>query len=105
MIAAVIILLAVGIAMTVIGYLIWKKEMISLLHDYHYDNVSENDKKAFCSLSGWGIISVGVGLLITAVILLMTDSALSFIVFGAGFFVGVALLIYAGNKYNSQKKL
>ena len=92
----------VGIICVILGCLIWKKEKISLLHDYHYDKVSETDKKAFCTLSGLGIISVGTGLLITALILGITDSLLSFIAFAIGFVIGLALLIYAGNKYNSK---
>ena len=39
-------------------------------------------------------------LLVTAIIIDITDSALSFIAFALGFVVGLALLIYAGVKYN-----
>lgn len=52
MIIGSIILGLVGIVFVILGYLIWKKEKISILHDYHYDKVSEVDKKAFCTLSG-----------------------------------------------------
>ena len=92
----------IGIVFIVLGYLIWQKEKISLLHDYHYDKVSAGDKKAFCTLSGLGIISIGIGLLLTAVITGITDSVLSFIAFAIGFVTGLALLIYAGVKYNNQ---
>ena len=94
----------VAIILIILGYLIWKKEKISLLHDYHYDKVSEENKTAFCTLAGLGIIFVGIGLLLTAVILCITDSAWSFIAFVIGFAVRVALLLYAGNKYNSKQK-
>lgn len=91
----------VGIICAVLGYLIWKKEKITLLHDYHYYNVKEEDKKAFCTLSGMGVFSIGIGLLITAVLLGITESPWSFVVFGAAFVLGVILLIYAGIRYNS----
>ena len=99
-----IIIGLVGAVCVIFGYLIWKKEKITLLHDYHYDKVSEKDKKAFCRLSGLGILSVGAGLLITAVILGITDSLWSFIAFVIGFVAGLALLIYAGSKYNSNRE-
>lgn len=83
-----------------LGCLMWKKEKITLLHSYHYDKVPQSDKKIFCKISGWGVISIGIGLLITAIIIGITDSALSFIAFAIGFVVGLALLIYAGAKYN-----
>ena len=100
MIVGVIVLAAVGVLLTVLGLLIWKKEKISLLHDYHYDKVKKEDKKAFCTLSGIGVLLVGAGLLVTAVILAFTVSALSFIAFCIGFIAGILLLIIAGNKYN-----
>ena len=90
----------IGIVFCAVGYLIWKKEKISLLHDYHYDKVAPEDKKAFCTLSGWGVLSIGIGLLITAVIIGLTDSAWSFLAFAAGIAAGLALLVYAGKKYN-----
>jgi formate/nitrite transporter FocA (FNT family) len=45
-------------------------------------------------------VAIGIGLLLTAIIIGITDSALSFIAFALGFGVGLALLIYAGAKYN-----
>lgn len=89
-----------GIVFCAVGYLIWKKEKISLLHDYHRDKVRPEDRKAFCTLSGWGVLAIGIGLLITAVLLRMTGSAWSFMAFAAGFAAGLALLIDAGKKYN-----
>ncbi len=37
-----------------LGYLMWKKEKITLLHSYHYDKVPPSDKKIFCKISGLG---------------------------------------------------
>ena len=45
-------------------------------------------------------VAIGIGLLLTAIIIGITDSALSFIAFALGFVVGLALLIYSGAKYN-----
>ena len=96
----VVVLGIVGIVFLVMGYLIWKKEKISLLHDYHYDKVSREDKTRFCAISGLGIVVIGVGLLITAVIFGVTESIWSFLIFAVGLGVGLTLLFYAGKKYN-----
>ena len=101
---AVILVGLSGILFTILGYLIWKKEKITLFHSYHYDKVSLEDKKAFCTVSGLGVISIGIGLLVTAAILGITDSEWSFIAFAIGFFAGFILLIYAGCKYNHSVK-
>ena len=99
----IIIALILGIlalVFIVLGYLIWKKEKISLLHDYHYNRVSPENKKAFCTMSGLGVILIGLGILITAIIIAATNSSLSFLAFAIGFLIGLALLIFAGMKYN-----
>ena len=95
-----IIMGIVGIILLLFGYLIWVKEKISLLHEYHYDKISEENKKPFSALSGLGIICIGAGISVTAVSFAITSSIWSFIGFGVGFVIGITLLIYAGRKYN-----
>ena len=95
-----IILGLVGIVLIAFGYLVWKKEKISLFHDYHYEKVSEEDKKVFCTISGIEVVLIGIGILTTAIIIGITDSFWSFIAFVVGFVVGLIMLIYAGIRYN-----
>ncbi len=102
MIVPAIFLGILGLVFIAVGLMLWKKEKFSLLHSYHYDKVSEKDRKAFCALSGWGVISIGIGISVTAVIIGITDSAWSFIAFAIGFTVGLSLLIYAERKYNRK---
>lgn len=99
----VVVAIGIGVLALIfiyLGWLIWKKEKITLLHSYHYDKVSPSKKKLFCKISGWGVLLIGIGLLVTAIMIGITDSALSFIAFALGFVVGLVLLIYAGVKYN-----
>ena len=100
MITALIIVSLTGIVFCLLGYLIWRKQKITLLHDYHYDKVSTEDKEAFCELAGKGVLIIGVSLLITALIIGITDSPWSFIVFAIGFVLGMRMLIMAENRYN-----
>lgn len=100
MVVVAIFVGVLGIVFIVMGCLMWKREKVHLLHDYHYDKVLAKDKKAFCAISGWGVMSIGIGLMITAVIVGITDSAWSFMALLVGFIVGLSLLIYAGLKYN-----
>lgn len=92
---------ALALIFIYLGWLIWKKEKIALLHSYHYDKVSPDNKKIFCKISGCGVNLIGIGLLATAVIIGITESVLGFIAFAVGFVAGLALLIYAGAKYNN----
>ncbi len=90
----------IGVLTMVLGQLIWKKEKLSLMHDYHVDKVSKENKTAFCRLSGIGLLIIGLSLVLSAVLLGVTDSALSFLCFAVGFVAGLAMLIRAGVKYN-----
>lgn len=90
----------VAIILIILGYLIWKKEKISLLHDYHYDKVSEEDKKAFCTVSGIGVLVIGIGMFIAAILTAVTYSMWSYMAFVIGFVAGLVMLIYAGIRYN-----
>ena len=48
LIVGVIITGGVGVLLIILGFLLWKKEMITILHDYHVDKVSPENRKAFC---------------------------------------------------------
>jgi len=41
--------------------------------------VAEDDKKAFCTLSGPGVVIIGISLLLTAIIFVVTASALRYL--------------------------
>ena len=99
MIIGISISAIVGSLCVILGYLIWKKK-ISLLHEYHYNKVSEANKAVFCALAGGGIILIGIGILATAVLLGVTESAHSFLAMAVGFAAGLGLVIYAEQKYN-----
>ena len=43
MVFGVVVDIAVGLVCIVLGFLIWKREKINFLHDYHYKNVKEED--------------------------------------------------------------
>ena len=84
----------------VLGYLVWIKEKITLFHSYHYDKVAEENKKAFCKLSGIGLIVIGIGVLLAGIICSATSSMWGGIAIAIVFLFGLVMLIYAGIKYN-----
>ena len=96
----VIVVGLVGIVLLVMAYHIGCKEKISLLHDYHYDKVSPQNKKIFCARMGLGLALMGMGLVVTACILALTNSAWSFLVLAFTFTVGLGIVILTEKKYN-----
>lgn len=100
MIIEFVLLLAIGIAFLVIGWLVWKKEKITLIHSYHYDKVSDTDKGAYTALVGKGTWIIGTGIIITGIVDLITQTGWGWIVFGVSFIVGLGIMILAGIRYN-----
>ena len=83
-----------------LGFLLWKRERIDIIHDYHVKKVKERDKKAYTTIMGKAMIVIAIGLAVSGIIGVMTDSAKSRIPFGAAFILGLCMMLYAQIKYN-----
>ena len=101
MIVGVVIDLAVGLLCAVMGLLVWKKRMLTLLHAYHYQNVKPEDIPAYARQVGIGLILIGAGILITGLFDLAV-SPLWWVPLAAGLISGLIVLIRAQKKYNGS---
>ncbi|WP_414150864.1 DUF3784 domain-containing protein [Acetobacterium carbinolicum] len=89
-----------GILFIFLGWRLWKKEQITLIHDYHYTKVVEADKKAYTEKMGKAMILMGIGIFLTGLLCFLTDSAYGWIAFAVCFTGGLAIMIHAQLKYN-----
>ncbi|MDD3141948.1 MAG: DUF3784 domain-containing protein [Lachnospiraceae bacterium] len=96
----IIIMELCSIFFYVLGYLLWKKEKISIMHSYHYTKVKETDKKAYTSIMGKAVIVMGIGMSISGIVGFFIDSAKSGIPFAITFIVGIIMMGYGQIKYN-----
>ncbi len=55
-----IISIFVGIIFLVFAYLVGEKKKINIIHLYHYRNVKEEDKPAYCKEFGKGLSIIGI---------------------------------------------
>ena len=97
---AILLMAVIGLLFFILGILVWKKENLSLFHSYHVDNVSPEDRAAFCKLSGIGLLIIGIGILLTALMMGLTGGEQGFAFLVIGLLVGFILLVIAGIKYN-----
>ncbi len=100
MIINFIILTAVSLILFVFGWLIWKKDKINLIHSYHYKNVSEKDKKAYSEKMGLALITLGSGLLLSALTDLVIGGSFGWIFIIIFFIWGFSQIIRAQKSYN-----
>lgn len=101
MIFGVIIDWAVGALCIVLGLLLWEKQKITLLHDYHYKHVKKEDIPAYSRQMGMGLIAIGAGIFMTG-LLSLADSSLWWVPLVAGFVLGIIILYRAQKKYNGS---
>ena len=101
MLIGFLIELAVGLLCIVEGLLIWKKQKVSLLHDYHYKNVKEEELPAYARRIGIGLIVIGVGLCVTGVLNLL-EPPLWWLAMLLGFAAGLTVMHRAQKRYNGS---
>lgn len=100
MLGEFIVCMAVGLLCIVLGLIIWKKQKISLIHDYHHENVKKEDVPAYTRLTGIGLIIAGTGCCITGIVDFVFKTLLGWIAFILGFVFGMILINKAQKEYN-----
>ena len=101
MVVGFVIELAVGTLCIVLGSVIWKKQKVSLVNDYHYKNVKEDDIPAYTRLLGIGLILIGAGIC-AAGCFNLKESSLWWIPMLIGFAAGLLVMNKAQKKYNGS---
>ena len=94
------LLVLLGIVFIRLGLAIWKKQKMELIIRHHCDRVSEENKPAYCTLSGIGVFTAGAGFVLSGICTAFTQSVLIFIPMAAGLAAGILLLVLAGVRYN-----
>lgn len=96
-----ILMVFLGLLFLYLGWRIWKREEITLIHSYHYKKVSEEDKKAYTEEMGKLIIFIGIGMILTGAIDFITKTSYGWLIFTICFIVGFLKMFKAQKKYNN----
>ena len=51
-----------------LGFLLWKRERIDIIHEYHVKKVKERDKKAYTMIMGKAMTVIAIGLVVSGII-------------------------------------
>ena len=93
--------LAVGLLCIVLGLIIWFKQKVSLIQEYHYKNVKEADKPAYARLVGVSLILIGAGVCATGAFNL-ARSRFWWVPLVLGFLAGFIVMNKAQKTYNGS---
>ena len=102
MVIEVLTCIAVGALLAVLGLLTWKKQKVTILHDYHYRNVKKEDLPAYTRAMGIGQVIIGAGLCLTGLLRLVTESMAAWVPFVIALVVGLVIFHKAQMKYNGS---
>lgn len=83
-----------------IGWRIWKREQITLIHAHHYKRVAEKDKKAYTERMGKAVMLIGTGIILMAAVDSITGTVYGWTAFGVCFVWGMVIMLKAQKKYN-----
>ncbi|MGL4736053.1 MAG: DUF3784 domain-containing protein [Cellulosilyticaceae bacterium] len=84
------------------GWRMWKKEQITLIHRYHYQKVAKEDRKPYVEQIGKATILIGIGILSEGVIGFVSGTAYGWICFGICFALALIKMYKAQKKYNGS---
>ena len=102
MLIELIVFGAVGLLLIVVGLLVWKKQKVALLHDYHWKNVRKKDLPAYCRLIGLGLVVMGAGAVLCGLVGVLTHSLKGLWCFAAGRAAGLVPMNQAQKSYNGS---
>ena len=89
-----------GMIFIVLGLMIGIGKKMNLIISYHCDKVSEENKKAYCSIFGLGVFFIGIGFVVTGILSVVLQSLFALIPMAAGLVLGIAFILAAIIKYN-----
>ncbi len=95
-----ILMVSIGLLFLFLGWLIWKKEQITLIHSYHYTKVSEEDKTNYTEEMGKSMIYIGIGSLLAGIIDFITKTGYGWLFFTMFFILGSIKMFKAQKRYN-----
>ena len=101
-IIALVFMLALALAFVWIGLLIWKKQRIDLIHEYHHTRVSKKDVPAYTRLMGIAMIVLGAGIGVGAAVEVLLDTYVGITLVLAAIIAAVVLMSRAQKKYNGS---
>lgn len=95
-----LVIMVVGGLFVSTGLQIWRKEKITLIHDYHYTKVKEEDKKPYTEKMGKAIMIMGLGMCLMGIIDFISSTLYGVIVFSICFVGGLIMIVLTQVKYN-----
>ena len=95
-----ILMIIIGLFFIFLGWRIWKKEQITLIHDYHYTKVTERNKKPYTEKVGKACSIMGIEMILIGIIDFISVTAYGWICFGIFFVWGLIMMFIAQKKYN-----
>ena len=94
-----IYLLAIGIMTNVFGFFNFKGNIASI-HWYNRTKVTKENEKKYGKMMGIGMMIMGTGIIITALLQMIFDLEILWLIIVISIIIGLLFMLYAQFKYN-----
>lgn len=88
----------IGLALLRVGWLIWKRQRIDLIHEHHTHRVSAEDRPAFTAGMGRALMLIGAGCLLCGLINWLSGTWWGWAAFVTAFIAGCARMLRLGSR-------
>ncbi len=92
----------VGVIIIYMGLIMWKKEKIDLMHDYHYKQVAKEDIASYTKAQGINLMTIGIGTLAMGVLIYFDFILIGIVVFFILFINATIIFVKTQKKYNGN---
>ncbi len=97
-----LITLPTGIIMIILAFCLICRQNITLIHEYHHQNVQPQDIKAYTQLWGFSLLIMGICTGITGLIDFLYYTEIGWGIFTLGLIIGFFIGHHAQKKYNGS---
>ena len=94
-------LIFVGLFVLYFSFMLGIKKKISIMHDYHYKNVKEEQIDLYCKIMAFGLLIMSLSLLINACLMVCFQSD-NVVILMLGMVTSIGIMIYGQYKYNGS---
>lgn len=100
-----IIVSFIGVIIVIVGIILWKKQKITIIHDYHYNKIKIEDIKPYTEAMFKATIVAGMTVILVAIVMMITTTSyVVYLITILGTIVFTIMFYMAQKKYLSRSK-
>ena len=102
MIVGIVVLVFTALLLFILSWQVWKEEKLDLVNPVSRRNISDENRKPFCAAIGKGLLIMGIGTLLSALLLFLKNTWLIVSPIALSYTVGIVVMAAAVIRFNRE---